>query len=184
MKGKWQRSGLAVLAAVAALVIFSSVAMAQGKGPGAAAVPGQGQAQRLGRGEGGMGPGYGLAVRGAWGGRENSLVAVAAETLGMEQQDLAAELQGDKTLADVAEAQGVEVQAIVDAFMANRQEVVAQAVTDGKITQVEADAMLSRMQAMITSRLSQDWQPRGNGDCDGTCDGSQNRQMQRGRRQG
>ena len=97
----------------------------------------------------------------------------------MEQADLVAELQAGKTVAEVAEANNVDVQDIVDAFLAPRAEFIAQAVADGKITQADADAMQARMQAMVTAKTTQPWEPRGDGSCDGTGMGSG--QQMRGR---
>lgn len=169
---QWKALGLAAVAvAVAATMVFSSVALAQGNGPANQAATGNAQAQRQGNGSGGSGAGYGLAVRGAWGGADASLVAVAAEVLGMEQADLVAELQSGKTIAQVATENGVDAQELVTAYLAPRADFLAQAVADGRITQEQADAMLARMSAMVTSKLNQAWQPQGNGNCTGTCGG-------------
>ena len=165
--------------ALSAVTVFAGAALAQGPGPANQAATGNAQANRHGRGGGGTGPGYGLAVKGAWGGAEHSMVAVAAETLDMEQADLVAELQSGKTLAEVAEANNVAVQDLVDAFLAPRAEFIAQAVADSKITQADADAMQARMQAMVTAKTAQPWEPNGNGSCDGTGTGSG--QQMRGR---
>lgn len=181
----WKRAALvATILALSAVTVFASAALAQGPGPANQAAPGNAETNRYGRGEGGMGPGYGLAVKGAWGGQENSLVAVAAESFDMEQADLVAELQGGKTLAEVAETKNIAVQDIVDAFLAPRAEFIAQAVADGKITQADADAMQARMQTMVTAKISQPWEPKGNGTCDGTCTGPQGQQMRGSQRQG
>ena len=158
--------------ALSAVTVFAGAALAQGPGPANQAATGNAQANRHGRGGGGIGPGYGLAVKGAWAGPEHSMVVVAAEALDMEQADLVAELQSGKTLAEVAEANNVDVQDLVDAFLAPRAEFIAQAVDDGKITQADADAMQARMQAMVTAKTAQPWEPNGNGNCDGTGTGS------------
>ena len=165
--------------ALSAVTVFAGAALAQGPGPANQAATGNAQANRHGRGGGGTGPGYGLAVKGAWGGPEHSMVAVAAEALDMEQADLVAELQSGKTLAEVAEANNVAVQDLVDAFLAPRAEFIAQAVADGKITQADADAMQARMQAMVTAKTAQPWEMNGDGTCDGTGMGSG--QQMRGR---
>jgi hypothetical protein len=183
----WKRVALsATILTLSAVTVFASAALAQGPGPANQNGAGSAQANRFGNGGGGTGPGYGLAVKGAWAGPDQSLVAVAAEAFDMEQTDLVAELQAGKTLAEVAEANDVAVQDLVDAFLAPRAEFLAQAVTDGKITQADADAMQARMQAMVTTKISQPWEPRGNGTCDGTCDGPQGEQMRgsQGQRQG
>ena len=183
----WQRLALvATILALSAVTVFAGAALAQGPGPANQNATGNAQANRYGNGAGGTGPGYGLAVKGAWAGPEQSLVAVAAETLDMEQADLVAELQGGKTLAEVANAHNVAAQDIVDAFLTPRADFLAQAVADGKITQADADAMQARMQAMVTAKTAQPWEPRGNGTCDGTCTGQQSQQMRgrQGQRQG
>lgn len=169
MKKNWKRIGLvAMVLALSAMMVFASVSFAQGNGPTNQAGDGNAQANRYGRGSGGAGSGYGLAVRGAWGGAENSLVATAAEVLDMEQADLVAELQAGQTIAQVAEANDVAVQDIVDAFLAPRAEFLAQAVANGQITQADADAMQARMRATVTAKTAQTWEPRGNGNGTGT----------------
>jgi len=151
MKINWKRIGIfATLIALAGVMVISAVTLAQGSGNG-------------------NGPG------GCRGDHANSLVAVAAETLGMERADLVAELQDGKTIAQVAEEQGVDIQAIVEAFLAPRAEMLAEAVAEGRITQEQADRMLDRMTEKVTKRLNEPFSPRdgfesghgyGNGDCD------------------
>ncbi|MEW5959359.1 MAG: hypothetical protein AB1801_16635 [Chloroflexota bacterium] len=118
------------------------------------------------------GPALGMGPR--WGGQTGSLVAVAAEQLGMTQAELVAELQAGKTIADVAAEKGVALETIVDAFVALRAGRLAELVANGQLTQEQADAMLAAMKANVTARLSQAWTPRGPGyvdqDGDGQCD--------------
>ena len=116
--------------------------------------------------------------RGSWGGPDNSLVAVAANVLGMEQTALVAELNTGKTIADVAAAQGVALDKIVTAFAQPHVDWLNQAVKDGKITQAQADQHIAAMKANITAKLNAAFTPRGNGsgqgfvdaDGDGVCD--------------
>jgi len=179
MKNMKRAALVGSILALSAVTVFTSAALAQGPGPANQAGKVNAQANRNGRGGGGTGPGYGLAVKGAWAGPEQSLVAVAAETFDMEQADLVAELQSGTTLAEVAEVNNVDVQDLVDAFLAPRVEFIAQAIADDKITQADADAMQARMQAMVTAKTTQPWDPNGNGNCDGTGTGSG--QQMRGR---
>jgi hypothetical protein len=112
-----------------------------------------------------------------WGGPENSLIAVTAKVLGMNQADLVADLNG-KTIADVAKEKGVSTQKIVDAFLAPRAEALKNAVEVGRLTQAQADQVLATMKANVTAQLSQTWTPRGAGaglgfvdaNKDGICD--------------
>jgi type V secretory pathway adhesin AidA len=166
MSNKWFKIGtfaaLAVLAALAGLVAFSLTAFAQGPATGAAAA-----------GE------YGLAGRrgGAWGGPQGSLVAAAAQVLGMDQAALVAELNG-QSIAAVAQAHSVAPEKIADAFVAPRAEALKQAVAAGRLTQAQADAQLAAMKANALAQLNAPFAPRGAGtgtgftdaDGDGVCD--------------
>src|SRR5512145_1116793 len=83
-------------------------------------------------------------------GPEDSLLAIAAEQLGMEPTELVAELQAGKTIAELAEAQGVAVDTLVDAVLAAHSEWLTQAVTAGNLTQEQADARLALMKTNLT----------------------------------
>jgi hypothetical protein len=107
----------------------------------------------------GMGPG-GMMDRG---GPENSLIAVAAEKLGLTTQELLAELQAGKTIAEVAAEKNVAVDTIVEAVIAARSERLNQLVTDGQLTQEQADAMLTLMKANVTERINAEWPAGGFG---------------------
>lgn len=147
MNRKWLKISI-VLVAIVALAATAVVA--------SAAWPG-----------GGRGQGFGV-------GPDGSLLSVAAETLSMEQADLVTELQAGKTIADVAAEKGVEVSAIVDAFVAVHADNLANAVTNGWLTQEQADARLELLKTNLTARLSEAFDPRGYGftdeDGDGVCD--------------
>ncbi len=114
------------------------------------------------QGPSGQNPPLGLG-RGNWGGPGNSLVAVAAKVLGMEQTALVAELNSGKTIAAVASAKGVALDKIVAAFVQPHVDWLAQAVKDGKITQAQADQYIATMKANITAKLSAPFTPQGNG---------------------
>ena len=117
------------------------------------------------------------------GGPQQSLVAIAAQQLGIEQAELIAQLQGGKTIAQVASEKNVPLDTIVNAFVATRQARMAQAVANGRMTQAEADAMLAALRANVTARLRQPWSPQGPGtgytdaDGDGVCDYAGNGRM-------
>jgi hypothetical protein len=94
-------------------------------------------------------PEAGFGCRG-WGlglvGRSWAVFDLAAEVLGLTPEGLFTELHGGKSLADVAEAQGKELEAVQEAMGAARveamKEAIKQAVEDGHITQEQADWML------------------------------------------
>lgn len=80
---------------------------------------------------------------------------IIADTLGMSQQDLIAELRTGKTVAEVAQAQGVDLTTVVDALLAPRAERLQQAVDNGRLTQEQADALLVLARIRTEDRLQQ-----------------------------
>ena len=123
-------------------------------------------------------PAFGMGSRRD--GATGSLITVAAEQLGMTPTELVTELQAGKTIAQVAGEKGIAVETIAEASVALRAERVAELVTNGQLTQEQADAMLADMRANVSARLSEAWTPRGPGqgtgpgyadqDGDGVCD--------------
>ncbi len=73
------------------------------------------------------------------------LLGVAAEVLGISVEELVEELSQGKTLAEIAEERGVDPQAIVDAFVAQVEEALEQAVADGRLTREQAEDILARV---------------------------------------
>lgn len=109
-------------------------------------------AQRLADGGfGGRGHGHerGHGGRGLFGGLD-----AAAEALGMTEDEREAVSDGD-TLAEVAQQEGVEVSAVVDALVAAAQERLAQAVEDGRLTQAEADERAGDLQERVPALVEQ-----------------------------
>jgi len=91
------------------------------------------------RPEGGKGPrGGGRDGRGGRGGpmgeRRGEGLTLAAETIGITVDALRTELQGGKTIAEVATANNVTPQAVIDALIAQATTQIDQHVTDGDIT--------------------------------------------------
>jgi hypothetical protein len=117
--------------------------------------------QGAGPGFGGefMGPrggmfGRGMGHGGFMGGPENSLVSVAADKLGMTVNELATELSNGKSIADVAKDKNVDTQTIVDAYLAQVQDSLNQAVTNGRITQTQADSILQQTKDNVPDMLN------------------------------
>ena len=90
------------------------------------------------------GGGFGL-----WGGSWTMFDA-AAEALGLTPEEFFAGLHAGKTLAEVAEEQGVEVEEVHYAMNAIRveamREAIEQAVEDGRLTQEQADWLLEGLE--------------------------------------
>jgi hypothetical protein len=89
------------------------------------------------------------------------LLSVVADKLGIEVTDLRTEMQSGKTIADIAEEKGVETSAIVDAIVAAQQENLDQAVTDGRLTQEQADARLETFKTYAEAFINATTLPRG-----------------------
>ncbi len=105
--------------------------------------------------------GHGFGMRGHFGRPGNSLIAVAAEQLDLTTEELIAELQTDKSIADVAAEKGVAVDAIVDAVIDAQAERLAAAVEAGRLTQEQVDNMLEKMRTNVTERVNSTWSPKG-----------------------
>jgi hypothetical protein len=121
-------AGVALAAAVIVALGSSTLAFAQEATPAAPAT-------RLAHGGGfGFGPNGQAALE------------AAAEALGMTADELSTQLWGGKTLAELADEAGVNLQDVRDAVEAAQLEAVrdaiAQAVEDGRITQAQADWLL------------------------------------------
>ena len=108
------------------------------------------EAADLGGGPGG-GPGGGHG--GGPGGGRN--LAAAATALSMSEEDLRTALEADgATLASVAQGQGVSVDTLVAALVGAEEARIAQEVTDGELTQAEADERLADLETRITDRVN------------------------------
>lgn len=105
----------------------------------------------------------GLGGRSGFGMRGAAQLTVIAEALGIDASTLQTELQAGKTVADIAGEQNVELSTIVDAVVAAYQPTFDAAVTDGKLTQEQADAQVELLKANLTERFSQTWMS-GRGD--------------------
>jgi len=90
--------------------------------------------------------------RGPGGGRGLGLVElqVAAEALDMTTDELITALQSGKTLEEIADEAGVELQDVQDAIQAAHEEElrtrIEQAVADGTMTQEKADWLLEGLE--------------------------------------
>lgn len=73
----------------------------------------------------------------------------AAEALGMTVEDLRRALSEGQSLAEVAQGQGVDPEQVVNALVAEAQAHINDKVADGRITQEQADEMLSNLTERI-----------------------------------
>ena len=96
------------------------------------------------------GPGGFGGARGGRGALGASVDAVA-KALGMDAAALRTALAGGASIADVAKEKGVAVDTVVQAIVAAETARIDQAVTDGKLTQAQADARKADLTARATA---------------------------------
>jgi hypothetical protein len=113
--------------------------------------------QEAGPPEGGHG---GPGMRG---GRGGPGLEAAAGAIGITEDELRTALRDGSTLTEVAEANGVDPQAVIDALVAELQARLDQRVADGDLTQEEADEKLASGTERITERMTSTLPERGQG---------------------
>lgn len=76
-----------------------------------------------------------------------------ATLLGISSDTLRDLRQEGQSLADIAEAQGVDVETLSAQLSQARQSMIEEAVAEGTFTEAQAEAMLANSQARITAML-------------------------------
>lgn len=99
------------------------------------------------------GPG-GRGGRGGQGGlhrgERGEYLSVAAAAIGIDEDALRDAVRGGSTIAEVAAINGVDVQVVIDAIVADSTADINQHVADGDITQERADEKLADLEARVT----------------------------------
>lgn len=78
----------------------------------------------------------------------------AATALGLTADELRTELQAGSTIADVAAAEGVDVQTVIDAMVAEATTRLDEKVAAGDLTQAEADTEAADATTRITESVN------------------------------
>lgn len=86
---------------------------------------------------------------------------VVAELLGIEADELHDALHGGQSIADLAEANGVDVQTVIDALVDEAQGHLDLAVEDGRLTEAEAAERATTLEEHITARVNGERPARG-----------------------
>lgn len=81
-------------------------------------------------------------------------LGLAAETIGITTEELVTALREGSSIAEVAAANNVEAQTVIDAMVAQLQSKLNEAVAAGKITQERADAIAADAPARITELVN------------------------------
>jgi hypothetical protein len=90
-------------------------------------------------------------------------LAAAAKAIGISEADLGTAVRSGKTVADVARAKGVDVKTVIDAIVTDMNSHLADAVSNGRLTQAQADAMKSKAAERATDLVNGTLPPRGDG---------------------
>jgi hypothetical protein len=80
--------------------------------------------------------------------------SVAAAAIGITETELNNALQGGQTIAGVAKAHNVDVQTVIDALVADKQDEVAAALKAGTISQAQADRALATATQFVTDQVN------------------------------
>jgi hypothetical protein len=90
------------------------------------------------------------------------------ETLGIDVATLREQLQAGSSLAEIAEAQGIDIQPLIDALIAEGSERIDEAVAAGRIDEAEAATRKAELETRITELVNTsfdgsfgDWGGRG-----------------------
>ncbi len=103
----------------------------------------------------GFGPGgFGRGMRGFIGGLNLSSFAKA---LNMNETDLANALQSGKTIADLAKEKSVDLAQVKTSVLADLKAILDQAVTNGRLTQTQADNIYNQAGTKFDNMVNQTW---------------------------
>jgi len=116
------------------------------------------------------GPGWPGGHRGPHG-HHGAPLKPAAKAIGITEQALVKELQSGKTIAEVAKAHGVAAQKVIDALVTDAKTHIAAEVKAGRLTQAEANLMLSELTQRITDMVNHKMPPAPPGGFGGHGDG-------------
>ncbi len=94
---------------------------------------------------------------------QNTLFEAVVEVTGLEQQELREQTRAGKTLQELAEAHGADMEQILTQVIAAETERVNQAVADGSLEQAEADQYLADIETLAQDMLQGAWQFGGRG---------------------
>lgn len=86
---------------------------------------------------------------------------VVAELLGIDADELRSALRDGQSIADLAAANGVDVQTVVDALVAEAQGYLDLAVENGRLTEEEAAEKAADLEERITARVNGERPARG-----------------------
>jgi hypothetical protein len=87
----------------------------------------------------------------------HALVEELAENLGLAFDELMEDIQAGQTIAQIAEAEGIDVDTLIDAALAPYQDIVDQLVADGYLNGEEAAQLLADTRVRLEEIVNNDW---------------------------
>jgi len=81
------------------------------------------------------------------------LLDVVAKLTGLTEEDVAAKRAAGQSIAQIAKDEGVSSDKVVDEALKVREQLLAEKVKDGTITQAQADQALATMKTRLTERV-------------------------------
>jgi uncharacterized protein YidB (DUF937 family) len=100
------------------------------------------------------GPGFGFGHRGGF--AFHAGLDTAAEAIGITEDELRAGLEDGQTIAEVAEANGVDVQTVIDALVAEATARIDEEVAEGDLDQETADEIKADLAEHLTDFVNHD----------------------------
>jgi hypothetical protein len=88
------------------------------------------------------------------------VVSIVADQTGLRAVELLDQLREGKTLAEIIQSKGGDVQSVIDQAVTTLTEHINQAVTDGKLTQERADRLLSNLEELVTQAINGEFRQR------------------------
>ena len=98
--------------------------------------------------------GFGARLGGICRQAGGSLADVVAKLTGQTADQVRTQRQAGTSFADIAKAKGVSADKVTSAAIDTRKAALADAVKTGRITQAQADQMLTRMQGRVQDRVT------------------------------
>ncbi len=92
-----------------------------------------------------------------------------ANLLGMSQEEIQTERESGKSIVEIAQEKDVAEQALIDGILEAKIERFQEAVTDGYLTQDQADEKMERMDEKMERKLENSGGRFGYGNCSGGC---------------
>ena len=102
------------------------------------------------------------AMRGGPKGASKNVAAIAS-VLKLTEAELKTQMQSGKTLAQIATAQSVSVQSVIDVLVTDMQAHIAEELASGEITQAQATTKLASVTTKATERVNNVQPARGAG---------------------